>query len=305
MRLPLRHAPPSRPGPRRRCGYLEALAEQLVGVPLSPAAAVVASKRSRGRHGNALQWHLGLSSHDADAGLDWEDRIEIKLVSVWRRRDGSVGCDKLKVSDIAVDPWRKLGNVLWVFVDRLTRVVVDAAFFHLDAGPLERLAHSWRADPHFDDPPLFVEARESEGKRSPAYYLHAAWFAREGLLPPVTPSIFPFDARWWGEQRAIHGHDPLLALATGPATQACPRCGGPLRPLADPCVSGFSPAWHGMPLGERCAVRGHAVIDASRLRMSPVQTPDEFRRGVEGWLEPHEVWRLADRVPEPEDHGHR
>ncbi|MCA9688062.1 MAG: hypothetical protein KC636_00520, partial [Myxococcales bacterium] len=74
-----------------RCAYLEALIEAALGLPLAPAAELVTPARSRGRFGNALQWHLGLEPHDGAATLDWEDRIEIKMVSVWRRRGGALG----------------------------------------------------------------------------------------------------------------------------------------------------------------------------------------------------------------------
>lgn len=302
MRLPLRHRPPAWAPPLERCRHLEVLAEQLVGVPLGPAAELLTSERSRGRYGNALQWHLGLPPHDGLPTLDWEDRIEVKLVSVWRRPNGRVGCDKLKVCDIAASPWRKLSNVLWVFVDRLTRIVVEAAFFHLDGGVLQRLARSWECDPHFEDPMLFVEARETDGKRAPAYYLSAQWFEQERLLPSPTASILPFDPRWWRETRLQHGREPQLTLTPGVTEVPCPRCGGPMR--VTELEHGWAPAWHGMPLGPACAVRGHALVDARRLVMSPVQSQDEFCSGLEGRLEPDRVWRLADRVPEPEDHQH-
>lgn len=314
MRLPLRHPPPGHDAPLRRCAHLEALAEAIVGVPLGPAAQAVASRRSRGRHGNALQWHLGLEPHDGQAELDWEDRIEIKLVSVWARgADGArgVGCDKLKVCDVAIDPWHKLSNVLWVFADRLTRVVVEASLWRL-AGPCRtRLEAAWDADPHFERPLMFVEAREQQGRRAPAYYLAGRWFAAEGLLPSSmstrVPGVFPFDTRWWNEQRAEHGRDPLTTLV-GPGAAsplACPRCGGPIAFEAGRvAAAGWSPARHGMPVQGPCAVTGHLVVDPGRMIASRVQTPEEFRAGVEGWMAPEKVWRLADRVAEPGDHLH-
>ena len=60
MRLPLRHQPPRVDAPRRRCRHLELLAEAARGLPLKPAADALIGARGRGRHGNALQWHLGL-----------------------------------------------------------------------------------------------------------------------------------------------------------------------------------------------------------------------------------------------------
>ena len=177
MRLPLRHPPPDRDPPLHGCAHLAALAHAAVGLPLGAAAELVAPDRSRGRHGNALQWHLGLPPHDGQARLDWEDRIEIKLVSVWQRA-GAVVCDKLKVSDVAVDPWRKLSNVLWVFADRLTRVVVGTRAWSLRGAARERLSSAWSLDPHFDQPALVVEARErADGSAAPSYYLAARWLA--------------------------------------------------------------------------------------------------------------------------------
>jgi hypothetical protein len=161
MRLPLRHRPPLADARVQVCRHLDTLARAAVGLPLGPAAAMLGSAKSRGRHGNALQWHLGLAPHDGDATLDWEDRIEVKLVSVWRRGDRVV-CDKLKVCDADLDPWRKLANVLWVFADRTTRIVIGSARTTM-AGPMrERLAQVWDRDPHFDAPDLFVEARDGE-----------------------------------------------------------------------------------------------------------------------------------------------
>jgi hypothetical protein len=308
MRLPLRHPPPGVDAPLRRCAHLEALAEASVGVPLGPAAALVASRHSRGRHGNALQWHFGLSPHDAEGLLDWEDRIEIKLVSVWRRGAGGdrgVGCDKLKVCDIGIDPWRKLSNVLWVFADRLTRVVVGARAWRLAGAARARLETAWDADPHFGEPTLFVEAREQGGRRAPAYYLAARWFVDEGLLP-LAPGIFPFDPRWWNRVRREHGRDPLATIVADDAQDVvCPRCGGPIvHDTAQRRATGWAPARHGLPMDGICAGTGHFVLAAGQLAASRVQTPLEFRTAIEGRVERSKTWRLADRVPEPEDHGH-
>ncbi len=309
MRLPLRHAPPGVDTPYRRCAHLEALIEAAIGVPLGPAALALSSRRSRGRHGNALQWHLGLDAHDGEAELDWEDRIEIKLVSVWRRGQGdvaTVACDKLKVCDVGVDPWHKLGNVMWVFADRLTRVVVGATQTHLAGGLRDRLASSWSADPHFEHPALFVEAREHEGRSAPAYYLSARWFEEEELLPPPAPEIFSFDAAWWSAARNQHGRDPWLTLVDGSAdVVTCPRCGGPLSfDLERFRRDGVAPARHGMPADAPCLARAHAVVDARRLVLSDAFDPEASCAGIESRVPPEDVLRLAARVPEPDDHLH-
>jgi hypothetical protein len=306
MRLPLRHPPPTRDPPLHRCAHLEALARAAVGLPLGPAAALVASGRSRGRHGNALQWHLGLSPHDAEARLDWEGRIEIKLVSVWLRA-GAVVCDKLKVGDVAVDPWHKLSNVLWVFADRLTRVVVGTRAWSLRGAARERLARAWALDPHFDQPDLLVEANErADGGASPAYYLTARWLAAEGLLPEPGPGIFPFDARWWQTTRAEHGQDPLpsVAIERG-GQQRCRRCGGPLRFSGEAVAAeGWAPAHHGMPMGRGCAPRGHFVVDGRRLLMPAELAAADVLDALEQRIPREAVWRLSERVPEPDDHLH-
>ncbi len=312
MRLPLRHPPPPADAPLRRCAHLIALAEQARGLGLGPAAALVAPPHARGRFGNALQWHFGLEPHDSSEQLDWEDRVELKLVSVWRRRDGRIACDKLKVCDITMDPWRKLGNVLWVFADRTTRVIVGHRFTRL-AGPLRTsLAGAWDLDPHFDHPPLFVEAREQDLRQAPAYYLGAAWLATH-VLPPdgppgsSLPGIFRFDARWWSEARG-HGRrrrDPQLALWRGEASPlSCPRCAGPLRFDPDRVrAEGWTPAVHAMPLGPDCGLRAHAVVDAAGLPAQVLGWHD-LAAAVEGRTAPEQVDRLSDHVLEPDDHEH-
>jgi hypothetical protein len=286
MRLPLRHPPPDRDPPRRRCAHLAALAHAAVGLPLGPAAELVAPEGSRGRHGNALQWHLGLPPHDGQARLDWEDRIEIKLVSVWLRA-GAVVCDKLKVSDVGIDPWRKLSNVLWVFADRLTRVVVGTCAWSLRGPALQRLAGA-------------------DGSAAPSYYLAARWLADEGLLPAPGPGIFPFDASWWQATRAEHGRDPLpsVALDLG-GEQRCRRCGGPLRFSAEEVAAfGWAPAHHGMPMGRQCAPRGHFAVDGRRL-LAPTELPvEDVLDALEQRIPPDAVWRLCERVREPDDHLH-
>ncbi|MCA9651919.1 MAG: hypothetical protein H6712_28565 [Myxococcales bacterium] len=306
MRLPLRHPPPEHDPPRRRCAHLEALARAAVGLPLGAAADLVAPGRSRGRHGNALQWHLGLAPHDADARLDWEDRIEIKLVSVWLR-GGAVVCDKLKVCDLGVDPWHKLSNVLWVFADRLTRVVVASRSSCLRGDARRRLAVSWSLDPHFEQPDLFVEARErADGTAAPAYYLSARWLRGEGLLPAAGPGIFPFDSRWWGQTRQEHGREPLISVALDPGgQQRCRRCGGPIRFSAEVLAAdGWAPAHHGMPMGAQCAPRGHVVVDGRRLLLPAEIPPEDMLDALEKRIAPDAVWRLSERIPEPDDHLH-
>ncbi len=313
--MPLRHPPHGRDAPPRRCAYLEALADAALGLPLGPAAELVTPRRSRGRHGNALQWHLGLEPHDGDAVLDWEERIELKLVSIWRRRSGRLACDKLKVCDLAINPWDKLSNVLFVFVDRLTRVVVGHRFWRLAGAAREELERSWTLDPHFESPLLFVETREHEGRQAPAYYLAARWLTTkvEGeriLPPPSIRGVYPFDARWWSEARRLHGRGeaPLITLWRGERSNyiPCPRCEGRLHfEPAEVGKRGWAPALHAMPLGPRCALRAHLVLDAARLPL-PEGDPGrlELEEGVEGRVAPEQVWRLANRVPEPEDHLH-
>jgi hypothetical protein len=306
MRLPLRHLPASDDAPLRGCAHLDALARALVGVPLGAAAERVSSRRSRGRYGAAVQWHLGLAPHDADARLDWEDRIEIKLVSVWARGDHEVGCDKVKVCDLAIDPWHKLGNVLWVFADRLTRVVVATRQTRMAGDVRARLADAWTEDPHFGQPALFVEAREQAGRSAPAYYLAASWFAAERLLPAPGPGILEFDARWWSEARTrAGGRDPWPSLATSDGEQRCRRCGEAIRfDAAAVRARGWAPAWHGLSAAP-CGLRGHFAVDPARLLAPPpggLQL-DETLGMLEG-LPGAAAIRTFERVPEPGDHGH-
>ena len=308
MRLPLRHPPPVDDAPLRRCAHLVALADRSLGLGLAPAAALVAAPHARGRFGNALQWHFGLEPHDSSEQLDWEDRVELKLVSLWRRREGPLACDKLKVCDLTMDPWRKLGNVLWVFVDRMTRVIVGHRFTRL-AGQLRgSLAAAWDLDPHFERPPLFVEAREQDERQAPAYYLSAAWLA-EHVLPRELPGVYRFDAAWWSGARD-HGRrrrDPQLALWRGqPSPLACPRCAGPLHFEAPQLrAEGWAPAVHAMPLGAECGLRAHAIIAATRLPLAPdAQGWHDLAAALEGRTAPEQVERLSDQVLEPDDHEH-
>ena len=309
MRLPLRHPPLEADARLRRCAYLEALAEHARGLALGPAADLVAPRGSRGRHGSALQWHFGLQPHDGLDHLDWEDRIELKLVSVWRGRDGALGCDKLKVCDLSIDPWHKLSNVLWVFADRLTRVVVGHRFTCLEGQVRERLESAWGLDPHFDQPPLFVEAREQADRQAPAYYLSAAWFRAEGLLPRALAGVMPFDPRWWSSARASgRGRDPLVTLWRGePQGQLhCPRCGGPIHADNERLArDGWSPAVHAMPFGDRCGLRGHYALAASSLSLGTGEPGRaELEAALQGLLEPDQVERLSDHIVEPDDHLH-
>ncbi len=314
MRLPLRHPPPGVDAPLRRCAYLEALAESSTGLCLAPAAALVATASARGRIGNALQWHFGLDANDSSEQLDWEDSVEIKLVSVWQR-GGRIACDKLKVCELTMDPWRKLSNVLWVFADRMTRVIVGHRFWRLAGPARESLAAAWHADPHFEQPVLFVESREQDDRtrrktairQAPAYYLSAAWIAAN-LLPASLPGVFPFDARWWSQARD-HGtrrRDPALALWRGEAAVRCPRCGGPLHvDLARVREARWAPAVHAMPIGPDCGLRAHAVLDAGWLGLAPGALGREaLEVAIEGRAAPDQVPRLADGVLEPEDHEH-
>lgn len=309
MRLPLRHQPSGKDAPLRRCAHLEALAEAAFGLPLRPAMSLVTARRSRGRYGNALQWHFGLEPHDGLAQLDWEDRIEIKMVTVWRQQAGKVRCDKLKVCDQLLDPWHKLSNVLWVYVDRVTRVIVGTHFSRMADAMRTRLEACWGQDPHFDNPVMFVEAREQEGRQAPAYYLAARWFRQENLVPQNLPGVTRYDSKWFSKARKLHGRklDPLVSLWRGAEESvACPRCRG--RLIVDPArvqAEGWAPAQHTMPLGDACALRAHLVVDAANLPL-PVSHlgRQELEAGIEGRVAPEHVWRLSDRVIEPDDHLH-
>jgi hypothetical protein len=308
VRIPLRHPPPSEVPPRHRCAHLEALAEASVGLPLGPAARSLTEARGRGRHGNALQWHFGLDIHDGSPMLDWEDRIEIKLVSVWAQGDGSYGCDKLKVCEFGVSPWHKLSNVLWIFADRVSRVVLGWRFTHLSGSIAESLTRAWTLDPHFGQPPLFVESRDSASGSAPAYYLAARWLDEAGVLPARSGDIgLPFDRRTWSSLRqAGGGKDPLLTVVGRADPQvACPRCGATMRvDLEVLGRDGYAPAQHLMPVGGDCALRGHLCILAPRLPSPMSCSVDELVEGVEHRTPRERLWRLADRVPEPEDHQH-
>lgn len=309
MRLLVRHAAPTVDAPVRECAYLDALLDAAVGVPLRPAVALFGTYASRGRYGNALQWHIGLEPHDGAATLDWEDSIELKIVSVWRTSRGRIACDKLKVCDVSVDPRHKLSNVAFVLVDRVTRVVVGSRRRRL-AGPLrESLAQRWDADPHFDSAPLFVESRGEGEKSAPAYYLAASWLASALGLDEELPGVYLFDSSQWTSLRADGGgRDPLVSVLDAHAMSErhrCPRCPGTLRMDAGKFEStGICAAAHTRGMGERCDHRGHIAVDGRRLGQIAACSMDEMLAGIEDRVEAREVWRLADRVPEPEDHLH-
>lgn len=278
-----------------------------MGLALGPAASRLGSERSRGRHGNALQWHFGLDAHDGAAVLDWEDRVELKLMTLWRRNDGAVGLDKLKLCDAAVDPRRKLSNVLFIFADRLTRVVLGYRFFRLAGEARASLAQHWGDDPHFGRPAIFIEARESGQQSAPAYYLSAAWL-ETWVLPASVGSagLFPFDPRWWSEVRGAHsGRAPLLTVVPPGAPAArCGRCGAPMSFEVDRLASqGWAPARHGMPVDGPCGLRGHVAVDGARLPRAHGCSLAEQVSALEQRPGAEEI-RLTDRVPEPDDHEH-
>jgi hypothetical protein len=261
VRLPLRHPPPAAPEPRRTCAYLDALAGASLGLPLGPGAQT-SSPRHRGRYGAALQWHLGLERHDGQARLDWEDRIEVKLVSVWRRGTAVV-CDKLKVCDVGIDPWHKLANVLWVFADRTTRVVVGHRQWHLEGALLTDLARAWTMDPNFERAPLFVESRDArDGRGQPAYYLDGAWLRGRGLFDELGPGVLAFDAGHWQRVRRRTGHDPAVHVVgeRDEGGRACGRCGATLR--WDPQLlaeTGWAPVHHGVNGGAEAGALARAA----------------------------------------------
>ncbi len=304
MRLPLQHAPPAELPLRMRCIYLEHLVGAARGLPLAPAAALVASPRSRGRHGNALQWHLGLDSHDASAAPDWEGRIEIKLVTVWRV-GGVLACDRLKVCDVSIDPWRKLANVMFVCADRLTRTVVGHCQLHLAGPPREQLVRAWQVDPHFGTPDLLVESRQQGDVMSPAYYVSSAWLLAH-VIPTDLQGVFE------APRRVVHGGEPMLTIvdavvdASGPANPTpCPRCGAPLRYDAERVAArGCAPVHHGLPLAPGCATRQHIAVAAQWLPTPARGDRATQRAGLQGTLPPEHVGRLAEAIPEPDDHGH-
>jgi hypothetical protein len=304
VRLPPRHPRPARPEPERRCAYLEALADALPGLPLAAAGRFLSGDGSRGRFGSALQWHLGLAEHDALAMLDWEDRIELKLVTVWRDAGGHVVCDKLKVCEARIDPWHKLANALLVYVDRATRVVLTSSRLHLDEGAAAAWGGCDDGDPHFGTGALYVETREGATGSDPAYYLSASW-VRAGMPPAVLPlDLRPADEELLGDRR----RRAWVVAREGGAR--CPACGAGIRFDADVLARrGWAPGAHppraGKTLaqelpcgGARFAVVEPSVLPALRAPLSV----EEHARELAGLFPP--TVRLSDRVFEPEDHGH-
>ncbi len=297
MRLPLRHPPPRRDALRNRCAYLESLAHAAVGLPLGPAARAMAPSKARGRHGNALQWHFGLDPFDHHATPDWEQRIEIKLVSVWSRATGRLACDKLKVCDAEVDPWVKLANVLWVIADRLTRVVIGYVFSNLAGAAREALEHSWTVDPHFEAPAMFIESRDGPGGSDPAYYIAARWLNQFVLGKQAYRGVFPFD-------ESLRGAGQLV-LWRGASATRCPHCGAPIHITTSRLEhGGAAAARHGMPLGA-CAVASMVVVDSSRLCLPVGHALRPYlEAALEGTTGVRPLRRLVHDVPEPEDHLH-
>lgn len=308
MRLPLAHAPwPSEPEPRS-CDYLLDLADASVGLPLGMAAQRLMNGQGRGRHGNALQWHLGLDIRDGRAELDWEDRIEIKLVSVWRTASGSWSCDKLKVCDHNVDPWHKLSNVLWVFADRMTRVVLTTQLAHLQGALREAMAQAWTQDPHFGAPDLFVESRDRGQSMSPAYYLSSAIMRRAVVQPAslAVPSRSPLmwdpiaAATWRKQQR-----EPVWVLIdAGAPVPRCPVCQGALS-IED--TAGVERGWVELkhaPSSSPCRDWNWIGVDGAQVPPSPVLSRKEQLQALMAIPGQGELLRLADRCIEPFDHGH-
>lgn len=308
MRLPLRHEPPYRDAPRARCAHLEELADAALGLPLVAAGEGIAKRGGRGRHGGALQWHFGLAAHDGEASPDWEGRIEIKLVSVWcvgSLQSGRVACDKLKVCDAGLDPWKKLANTLWVFADRMTRVVVGHRFTSLSGAFRNCLEASWGADPHFEHPDLFVEPRGRGPSRSPAYYISSRALREFVVDSRLRPSVF--DAKWWASARSAggQGSEPRITVREHrERALACRHCGGPLAvDDAELLAKGWAPTLHSDPdTGSTCVCR--VVVDAEQLPRPRACSLEEQRAALECAGHAMADFRLADRVMEPEDHQH-
>lgn len=307
MRLPLAHPPPAEPAAPKRCDYLLDLAEASIGLPLGMAAQQLMGEQGRGRHGNALQWHLGLDVRDSRPELDWEDRIEIKLVSVWRRSDGGWSCDKLKVCDHGVDPWHKLSNVLWVMADRMTRVVLASALRSLSGGMYQAMAQAWDQDPHFGAPDLFVESRDRGSSMSPAYYLSAALMRQEIVEPAsrgalASPLVWDpaSAARWRKDGNPVR----WMLVDEGQALPRCPICQAELR-IED--ASQIDRGWVELvhaPSPSPCRDWNWVGVDGAHVPKSPVLTRVEQAHALRGIPGEAPLIRLAQRCPEPLDHGH-
>lgn len=308
MRLPLAHPPSSAAPEARRCDYLLDLAEASVGLPLGMAAQRLMDGQGRGRHGNALQWHLGLDIRDGRAQLDWENRIEIKLVSVWRTQSGAWSCDKLKVCDHNVDPWHKLSNVLWVFADRMTRVVLTTQLRPLQGALREAMARAWTQDPHFGAPDLFVESRDRGEAMSPAYYLSSA-IMRSAVVQPAAVTVpsrsplmwDPIAAASWRKQR----HEPVWVLIDEDAPMPrCPVCNAALGIEDTQGVErGWVPLVHA-PSQSPCQAWNWIGVDGAHVPPSPVLSRIEQLQALMAIPGQGELLRLADRCIEPLDHGH-
>ena len=60
-----------------------------------------------------------------------------------------------------------------------------------------------------------------------------------------------------------------------------------------------------MPWHDSCALRSHFTVAQDRLKIpGGAGTREETMDALEARLLPEEVWRLADRILEPEDHLH-
>ncbi len=305
----------------------------LRGICLAPAARVVAPARSRGRHGLALQWHLGLAAHDPSPLPDWEERIEVKLLTVWRRSDGTLASDKVKICEASSDPNAKLANVLWVLADHATRVVVGHTYTVL-AGPMRaELESSWYEDPHFGEPTIYVESRDSGRACSPAYYLTPS-FVSKHVLAPMGPLSGVFEhtssLAASAQARAAFGLEDrasAAAMTTGPDTYSsagslqapalvadahslspsdpvrCPSCTGELL------VTGQDLAQRGVLFAAHRLARGcpHPwvrVVDQSALVPATICSRSEQIDLVVDRVPLASIWRVSDRVLEPEDHLH-
>lgn len=307
MRLPLAHSPPTQLAEVARCDYLMDLAEASRGLPLGFAAQELMQAQGRGRHGNALQWHLGLDIRDSRAELDWENRIEIKLVSVWRRFDGQWSCDKLKVCDHGVDPWHKLSNVLWVLADRMTRVVLTSLLTPLQGAMRHAMDRAWQQDPHFSAPDLFVESRDRGDSMSPAYYLSAS-ILRESVLAPAAVGAMASPLAWdpaecarWRRQE-----QPPRWILIDPQAEIprCPICG---TSLGIPQDSDFERGWLRLvhPTSSNpCARWNWLGVDGAHIPPSPVFSRSEQAQALLALPNGERPSRLSDRCPEPLDHGH-
>ena len=57
-------------------------------------------------------------------------------------------------------------------------------------------------------------------------------------------------------------------------------------------------------MGRTCAPRGHFVVDGRRLILPTELPPEDMLDALERRLSRNAVWRLSERVPEPDDHLH-